>query len=133
MLKLSDIRDWLASQNAIDGVWTIGRFEAEKEKRVCLYQRPSYEEATVAIGGRVPTKTLVKHLQIIVHWNRNYRETEEAAQALYDALKFNPRGAIGTCSISYLNLQLPEPADLGSDSNGIFERVLWMDVYYKEV
>ena len=133
MLELADIRDYLSSLNTLDAAtWTIGRYEAEKMKRVAVYQRPVYGEATVALGGRETTKTLVKHIQVLVHWNKNHRETEEAAQALYDALKYNPRPVIGSRQVSYLDLMLPEPADAGSDDNGIFDRVLWVDIYFEE-
>ena len=132
MIGLADIRDWLDSLGAIDAVWTIGRFESDQMQRACVYQRSDYSGATVSIGGRDSTKTLEKHVQVLIHWNRNHRETEEAAQALYDALRFNPRGTIGEDTASYIDLKLPEPVDLGSDETGIFERVLWLDIYYEE-
>lgn len=132
MIGLADVRDWLRNLNAIDATWSIGRYEAEKEKRVCVYQRTNYGAPTIAIGGRESTKTLVKHIQVLVHWNKNHRETEEAALALYNALQFNPRTTIGGASATYIDLELPEPVDVGSDSNGIFERVLWLDIYYEE-
>ena len=98
----------------------------------CVYQRPDYSTATVAIGGRETTKTYVKHAQVLLHWNKNHRETEEAAQALYAALEFNPRPTIGGKQVSYFDLRLPEAADVGSDDNGIFERVIWFDLYFEE-
>lgn len=132
MMGLADVRDWLRSLDAIGAEWTIGRFEAEKEKRACVYTRSDYSDAVAAIGGRGPTKTLVKRVQVLVHWNRNHRQTEEAAAALYEALRWNPRPTIGTARVSYLDLMLLEPVDLGSDENGIFERTLWLDIYYEE-
>ena len=132
MIGLADVRDWLRGLGVIDATWTIGRYEAEKEQRACVYERPAYSDATVAIGGREATKTLVKHVQVLVHWNRNHRQTEEAAQALYEALRWNPRPTLGNARVSYLDLMLPEPVDAGSDSNGIFERVLWLDIYFEE-
>lgn len=131
MIGLADVRDWLSSLEAIEATWTIGRFEADLERRACVYQRRG-QGANVALGGAASTKTLVKHLNVLVHWDRNHRETEEAAQALYDALRFNPRARIGNATASYVDLQLPEPVDLGSDQNGIFERSIWLDIYYEE-
>lgn len=132
MIGLADIRDWLKSLNAIEGTWTIGRYEAEREKRVCLYQRPDYSEADIALGGREATKTLHKTLQVLIHWNKNHKETELAALGLYEALKFNPPASIGNAKVSYIDLQLPEPLDMGSDDSGIFERVIWFDIYFEE-
>lgn len=133
MMGLAEIRDWLKGLHAFDATWTIGRYESEKERRACVYQRTDYSNAVAAIGGEGSTKTYVKRVQVLVHWNRNHRETEEAAYALYEALRWNPRPRIGTATVSYTDLKLLEPVDLGSDDNGIFERVLWLDLYFEEV
>lgn len=129
-MNLADVRDWLKGIDPNGAVWTIGRVEADKMQRCCVYQRPDYGTAQVALGRA--TKTLVKHVSVLVHWNKNHRETEAAAQALYDRLTGNPAATIGDARASYIDLQLPEPADLGSDDNGIFERILWLDIYYEE-
>lgn len=132
MIGLADIRDHLKALGAVDATWTIGRYEAEKERRCCVYQRVDYGDAQAALGGAEATKTIVKHVQVLVHWNRNHKETEQAAQALYNALRFNPRAEVGGDRVTYMDLMLPEPVDLGSDDNGIFERTIWLDVYYEE-
>lgn len=130
MISLADVRDWLSSLDAIDATWTIGRFEGNKEACACVYQREGYGPAQVALGKR--TKTYMKSVSVLVHWNRNHRETEEAALGLYHALELNPPAMIGGRRASYIDLQLPEPVDLGSDANGIFERVIWLDIYFEE-
>ena len=133
MIGLADVRDWMRSLTGrTDAVWTIGRYEKEKEKRICVYQRPDYGCAQVALGGSEATVTIVKRIQVLVHWNKNHRETEEAAQGIYDALRFNPRAEIAGCEVSYVGLALPEPVDLGSDESGIFERTIWVDLHYRE-
>ena len=86
MMMLADVRDWLKSLHAVEADWTIGRYESEKERKCCVYTRSDYSEAVAAIGGAEATKTLVKRIQVVVHWNRNHRQTEEAAAALYEAL-----------------------------------------------
>ena len=142
MIGLADVRDWLKTLALTDATWSIGRYEANKEKRVCVYTRADYGSAQAAIGGSEATKTEVKHVSVVVHWNRNHKETEVAALALYDALKFNPRATIGGTTangvttggvdLTYIDLQLPEPQDVGSDENGIYERVIWIDLYFEE-
>lgn len=129
-MDLASVRDWLKSLNVLaDATWTIGRIESQKEKRVGVYQRADYGPANVALGGEPTTKTRVKNVSVLVHWTRNAKETEAAAQALYDALAYNPPTGTG---ITYIDLSMPEPADVGSDSNGIFERVIWATLYYEE-
>ena len=132
MLGLADIRDWLRGLDAIDATWGIGRIDAARERSCCVYSRQGYGGAQAAIGGRGATKTLVKEVSVLVHWNRNHRETEEAAQALFDALSFNPPASIGDSAVKYIDLRLPEPVDLGSDEHGVFERAIWLDIYYEE-
>lgn len=132
MMGLADVRDWLRGLGAIDATWTIGRYEKEKERRACVYQRTDYADAMVALGGRDATVTERKRVQVLVHWNRNHRETEEAAQALYDALRWNPRPTIGGAQATYIDLVQNEPIDLGSDQDGIFDRSIWVDIYYEK-
>ena len=131
MLGLADIRDYLKGLGVIDADWTIGRYEAEKEKKCCVYMRTDYSDTVAAIGGSEATRTNVKRVQVIVHYNRNHRQTEEAAAALYEALRWNPRPTIGGVKVTYTDLKLLEPVDLGSDDNGIFERSIWIDYYYE--
>lgn len=132
MIGLADIRDWLRGLGAVEATWSIGRLDAREERRCCVYQRADYGPAQVAIGGRPCTRTLVKRASVLVHWSRNHRETEEAALALEDALRCNPPAEIGGAGVSYVALMLPEPIDLGSDDNGIFERAIWLDIHYQE-
>lgn len=134
MISLADVREWLKGLGAIDAAWSIGRYEAGKERRCCVYQRPGYGPPPVAIGGRQTTQTLVKGVNVVVRWNANHRETEQAAQALYDVLALNAcRGqALGGCTIAYADLALGEPADLGSDEDGIFGRSIALDIYYMQ-
>lgn len=132
MLGLAEIRDYLKGLGVIGATWTIGRYESEKELRACVYQRPDYSDTQVAIGGRTATKTVRKRCAVLIHWNRNARQTEEAAWALYEALRFNPRPTIAGVRVAYVDLDLPEPIDLGSDDNGIFERLLWVNFFFEE-
>ena len=129
-MDLAAVRDWLKGLNAIDATWTIGRVDDSREKRAAVYQRTDYGPATVAIGGEPATKTLVKHVSVLIHWTKNHRETEAAAQALYDALRYNPD--VSTLGIKYIELLMPEPADVGSNDIGIFERVIWMNLHYEQ-
>lgn len=135
MVSLADVRDWLKGLGVPAGAsWSIGRFDGKAERSCCVYQRPSYDGAQVALGGPEATRTLVKRASVLVHWNRNARETEQAAQALYDAIasRATAHPGIGGDEATYIALELPEPVDLGSDSNGVFERTIWIDIYYEE-
>lgn len=129
MIALSDIRDWLESLYTA-AQWSIGRYDANREKRACVYQVADYSGGVVAIGGRDTTKTTVKHCSVVLHWNKNQRETEAAAAALFALLEYNPRPVVNGQQVAYIDVLMPEAADMGADENGIFERVIWFDIYY---
>ena len=38
---------------------------------------------------------------------------------------------IGDTVVRYLSLAVPEPQDVGTDDNGVYEFVIWIDVIYE--
>lgn len=38
---------------------------------------------------------------------------------------------IGEMQVNYLRLLVPEPVDVGTDDAGVYERVIWVDIYYE--
>lgn len=135
-IGMADVLAWLKALDAFDGDsavgWTIAKMDASKLKQVGVWQRGDYSGGGVMLGGRSATLTWVKRVQVLVHWNRNAKETEEAARALYDAMTASGRPAIGGATASYIDMQMPEPADVGADDNGVFEQVIWLDIHYQE-
>ena len=129
MIGLADVRDWLRGLDVLDATWTIGRYEGGRSHCCCVYQREAGGGAQVAVGEA--TVTYVKHVTVLVRWEQNHRTTEEAAQALFDALSNNPAATIGEDVATYVATLQPEPVDLGSDEDGIFERAIWLDIYYQ--
>ena len=33
--------------------------------------------------------------------------------------------------VNYLKLDVPEPIDVGTDDNGVYERVIWLTLHYE--
>ncbi len=130
MLTLADIRDYIEGFG-VGANFSIGKIDARKNKSIGIYQRPEYGEANVMLGGVETTKTYIKRISVLVHWNKNAKETEEEALKLYFDL-FYTKGDINGNSVKYVELKMPEPVDLGTDENGIYERVIWADFYYEE-
>lgn len=135
MITTDDVMQWIKSLGAFDDEtkYTMARLDSSKEKRIGVYPRTDYATVDVAVGGRDTTVTHVKPVQVLVHWTKNARDTENTAQALYNALAYNPRGVINGHAVSYVELQSSEAIDLGADDNGIFERVIRFDIHYQEV
>lgn len=131
-MTLADIRDWLKTIRVGAEHYYAGKIDAGKEKVIGVYERPEYGPAEVALGGLETTKTLHRRLSILVHWNRNAKETESAARYLYNNLLCAENVTIGGIHIDVLALGVPYPVDVGTDDSGIFERVIWIDLYYQK-
>ena len=110
---LANIRDWIESFGVGENFY-IGKLDNKKDKSVGIYQREGYGGMNMAIGG-----------------NKNANETEQAAQSLYDKLLRIKDVTINDHHIDYLYLAVPEPVDIGTDDKGIYESVIWIDLYYQ--
>ena len=130
-MNVDDVMQWLKTIGAPAGAqgWTRARLDASKERRIGVYQRPQRDGMEVAVGRA--EKTRCKHIQLLVHWTKNAHETELAAQALYDAIAAAGHPSIGGTRADHIDLLMPEPADIGADEGGIFERALWLDIYHR--
>ena len=47
---------------------------------------------------------------------------------MFEKLKRVPSLSIGGAFVSGLILQVPEPVDVGTDDNGVYEYVIWLDL-----
>lgn len=145
MLGLADIRDWIESMQLADHHY-IGKLDVKQDRSIGVYQRQAAAEPRMAIGGLPQTSYDIKYLSVLVHWNHSARETEEAAAELFAALRTarnveldaegnvipeEPEGAEAVHRILFLDMACAEPVDVGTDDNGVYERVIWFDVYYE--
>lgn len=129
MLSLSDVKDWLKLFNPAEHYYT-GKLDTKREKSLGVYQRDrqGYE---VPLGGIANKKCEKKQISLLVHWNKNARETEEAAFSLFQKLEMLSDFNIGETHVYYLQLLNGEPVDVGTDDAGIYERVIEFDIYYE--
>ena len=128
MLLLADIKDWLKTVSDAEFFYT-GKLDNKKEKSVGVYQRPSYSPKRYAFGGY--KKYDVKNVSVLVHWNNNSKDTETAAMKIFEKLETMKQFKINDTMVYFLSMQVPEPIDVGTDEKGIYERVIWFDVYYE--
>ena len=128
MIFLADVKDWLKTVFEADHYYT-GKLDNKKNKSIGVYQRSSYAPKRYAVGGF--KKYDVKSVSILVHWNNNSKETEKAAFELYEALETQKQIMIHDTKVDFLSMQVPEPIDVGTDDKGIYERVIWIDIYYE--
>lgn len=129
-MELADIRDWIKTLGVGDYFY-IGKLENKRERSIGVYQRQIPGGANIALGGLDCTKTASKAVSILIHWDKYAHETEEAAQSLYDKILHVSDLEIAGKHVDYLQLDVPEPIDVGTDNNGVYERVIWLTLYYE--
>lgn len=127
MLLLADIKDWLKTVGNAEHYYT-GKLDNKKQKSIGVYQRASYGPKKYSIGGN--KKYEVKNVSLLVHWNENAKETETAAMELFEKLEEMKQFRINDTKVYFLSMQVPEPVDVGTDDNGIYERAIWLDLYF---
>ncbi|MEE0740792.1 MAG: minor capsid protein [Emergencia sp.] len=128
-MMLADIRDWLKTFTVAEHYY-IGKLDGKKEKSLGVYQR-NVGLPNMAIGGLNQTSYRTKSVSILLHWNRNAAETEKAAFALYEKIISKENPVIGDEKVYYIKPQTPEPVDVGTDEAGVYERVIWLDLYFE--
>lgn len=129
MLLLSDVRDFLKTLGIAD-YYYIGKLDNKKEKSVGVYQREK-QGYSIALGGSKNKKYDVKSVSILIHWNKNARETEERALLIFEKLENLRQITMGNTLVYYVVPSINEPVDVGSDDAGVYERVIWIDIYFE--
>lgn len=129
-MELADIRDWIKTLGVGDYFY-IGKLENKKERSIGIYQRQASGGTNIALGGLDCTKTTRKEISVLVHWDKYANETEEAAQTLYDRFLQVTDLEISGKHVDYLQVDVPEPIDVGTDNNGVYERVIWLTLHYE--
>lgn len=130
-LTLSDIRDWIKTLGYSDNCY-IGKLDNKKNESIGVYNYRNTNGANIAVGGINNTKTLSKTVSILIHWNTNAKETESKSLELYNTLLTKQEITINDIKINYIELLVPEPIDVGTDDNNIYERVIQATFYYEK-
>jgi hypothetical protein len=132
MLALKDIRQYISSfEIAADDNVYIGKLDNKKQKSIGVYSRPTSGAANIAIGGLECTTYDTKPISLLIHWSKSKDETERVAYNLFEKLRSVTSLSIGDTPINYLRLMVPEPQDVGTDDNGVYEYVIWLDFNYE--
>lgn len=124
---LAEFRDYLKSLNIAENYY-IGKIENSKEKTIGVYGMGGLRRIE-AIGGQ--SSYDVARVRILLHWNKNAKETEEVARTLYESLRFVTDTDMGEIEVKYLDLDENEPTFLGTDSNGVYEYHISARVFYR--
>lgn len=130
MLKLEDIQQYIIGLGIAEDVY-IGKLDNKKQKVIGVYNRKVDGPAQIAIGGWGCTTYATRPISLLVHWNKDVSESEEAAYKLYEQLSTETSLMIGGTHVDCLILQVPQPVDVGTDDNGVYEYVIWLDFIYQ--
>ena len=132
MLKLTEIRQWIASLGiAEDQHVYIGKLDNKQQKSIGVYGRNGSGSPGIALGGLECTTYDTKRLSLLVHWNSDKEESEAAAYDLFEKIRNLSSLDIGDTHIHCIRLMVPEPQDVGTDDGGVFEYVIWLDFIYQ--
>lgn len=128
-MTTENVLKWIKTLSPKATNYYCGTLNSKKEKSFGVYQLKESRARNVAIGGN--TKTAAKGISILVHWTESTRQTEDIAAQLYSALAQATDVVIGEAKVNYINLLHDEPIDVGTDENGICERVIEFIIYYE--
>ena len=131
-MTLANIRDWLITLNMAENYYT-NRQDNKKEKSLGVYHgRAASWRPVMAIGGMQNSSYDIMAVSLLLHWNRNARETEEAAQNLWACLFGAAHVDVPSGShIQFIQPTVPEPVAVGTDEGGVYEYVIDINIYYR--
>lgn len=132
MLTLTDIRSYISGLGiAEDSNVFIGKLDNKKQKSIGVYDRKNDGPAQIALGGLSCTSYGSRPISLLIHWNKSVSESEQAAYALYEKLANESSLDIGDTHINFLVLQVPNPVNVGTDENGVYEYVIQLDFVFQ--
>lgn len=132
MLGIGDVRDYIAGLGIADNNNVYcGKLDNKKDKSIGVYNLNRQRPPQTAVGGLNNSSYRVKSVSILIHWNTSVRDTEKAAEQLYNMFKDTSNKIINDTKILFTKMQVDEPVDVGTDDKGIFEMVIELDIYYE--
>ena len=128
-MRVSDIRDYIETLGLADIVYSSKMPVDGTPKMIGVYNSKHPYPYKPAIGGQMSYGIL--HVTILIHWTRNPDETEEQTDRVFKALTEAREAEVNGKTIKFI-LPEYEAMDVGTDPNGIFERVIEAAIYYKK-
>ena len=120
MITTADVRDFVKGFGLAEHYY-IGKLDNKPDKSFGFYTLGS-SGPPLRMVGTAPTFEIIG-VSILIHWNDNAKETEQAARELFRRLYTEKNIIIDSLT--------PEPQDVGTDSKGIYERVIELKIFYK--
>ena len=132
MLGIGDVRDYIAGLGIADNNNVYcGKLDNKKDKSIGVYNLNRQRPPQTAVGGLNNSSYRIKSISILVHWNTSVRDTEKAAEQLYNMLRDTNNKIINDKKLLFTKMQVDGPVDVVTDDKGIFESVIELDIYYE--
>lgn len=129
-MTLADVRDYIASLDLTKGVY-MGKLPDKPERSIGVYNSKHQYPYHGTLGGPNQQGYGIKHITLLVHWNKSPRDTEKVATALFDTINIARDVKINETTIKFIqplyNLQ-----DIGTDDAGVYEYVIEVAVIYEK-
>lgn len=125
---IAEFRDYLKTLNVAQN-YSIGKIDNSKDKSLGVYGG-SQTMRTEAIGRASSYNTF--GFRILLHWNKNARETEESAFSLFEKIRYITDLDMSDIHVQYIDLDYDEPISVGTDENGVYEYVISGTIYYRK-
>lgn len=137
MLSILDVLNYFEELNSSDDLgfenFYCGKLDNKKEKALGFYDLKNSNPYILPIGG-ISEKTVNElYVSILIHFTNDYIETEQSSYNLYNKiieLCEMKDIIINDYNICYFQL-LSGNEDVGTDDNGIYERVIQFKIEYK--
>ena len=130
MITISDFKDWLKTKIDCPN-WFAGGLRTTDEKVIVVYNGNAFINP-MAIGGLQNSSYKGKGIRILIHWNKNVKESELKAMEVYNILHGLTNVEIAGKRVIQFNMRDPEPVYLGVDESGIFEYVIDLEIIYEK-
>ena len=125
-MTLAEILEWLKGYQLFDNYY-IGKIDGTKPKTLGVYANAGAGRPVHAIGGC--SRYRLTGVRLLVHWSKDQNETQRAARALFEALTDVVGVETGDNLIYYVDLLTPEPIDVGTAANNVYEYVINFNIY----
>ena len=129
-MMLSDVRDYIDSLGLAEHVY-MGKLPDKQEKSIGVYNSKHQHAYKTAIGGPELESYGTKYVTFLVYWNKSSRDTENAATALFEAVRGTEEVTVNNQLIKFIQ-PVYDIQDVGTDDAGIFEMVIEAAVIYEK-
>ena len=129
-MTLADVRDFIASLDLTKEVY-MGKLPDKPERSIGVYNSKHQYPYHGTLGGPNQQGYGIKHITLLVHWNKSPRDTEKVATALFDAINIVRDAKINKTTIKFIQL-LYDLQDIGTDETGVYEYVIEAAVIYEK-